>query len=187
MLGTGPVVVAGYSMGGPLALLLWQRRPDLVAGLALCATTACFAPSRQARARMEVLGVLAAASRSVPLRWAEAAGERVLDVINQRRGLAPWVASELGRGDGQALLEAGHQLARFDGRSWVASVDVPTSVLVTTLDQMVAPDDQRWLAATIPGATVLTVAGEHTVCVGDPDRFAPVAVEAVRSVMSRLA
>ena len=38
-----PVVVVGYSMGGPVAQLLWQRHPDLVAGLVLCATSDRFA------------------------------------------------------------------------------------------------------------------------------------------------
>src|SRR3954470_13108295 len=38
-LGTGPVIAVGYSMGGPIAQLLWKRHPELVAGLVLCATS----------------------------------------------------------------------------------------------------------------------------------------------------
>ena len=37
-LGTGPVIAVGYSMGGPIAQLLWKRHPEKVAGLVLCAT-----------------------------------------------------------------------------------------------------------------------------------------------------
>ncbi len=37
-LGTGPVIAAGYSMGGPIAQLLWKRHPEKVQGLVLCAT-----------------------------------------------------------------------------------------------------------------------------------------------------
>ncbi|HUH08500.1 MAG TPA: alpha/beta fold hydrolase, partial [Egibacteraceae bacterium] len=42
-LGTGPVVAVGYSMGGPLAQLLWRRHPDLVGAIVLCATSDTFA------------------------------------------------------------------------------------------------------------------------------------------------
>ena len=41
-LGLGPVVAVGYSMGGPIAQLLWQRHPHLVDGLVLCATARTF-------------------------------------------------------------------------------------------------------------------------------------------------
>ncbi|MBO0728737.1 MAG: alpha/beta hydrolase, partial [Acidimicrobiaceae bacterium] len=38
-LGTGPVILAGYSMGGPIAQLVWRRHPDVVRGMVLCATS----------------------------------------------------------------------------------------------------------------------------------------------------
>src|SRR6202022_3419586 len=41
-LGTGPVTAVGYSMGGPVAQLLWQRHPEAVDSLVLCATAARF-------------------------------------------------------------------------------------------------------------------------------------------------
>src|SRR5437899_2820163 len=34
----GPATVLGYSMGGPIAMLMARRHPALVPGLALCAT-----------------------------------------------------------------------------------------------------------------------------------------------------
>src|SRR2546423_791782 len=37
-LGIRRAIVAGYSMGGPIAMLTWQRHPELVAGLVLGAT-----------------------------------------------------------------------------------------------------------------------------------------------------
>ena len=48
-LGTGPVIAVGYSMGGPVAQLLWRRHRDLVDGLVLCATSADFMPNRLTR------------------------------------------------------------------------------------------------------------------------------------------
>ena len=37
-----PATFVGYSMGGPIAQLIWRRHPDRVAGLVLCATAADF-------------------------------------------------------------------------------------------------------------------------------------------------
>ena len=38
VLGTGPVIAVGYSLGGPVAQLLWRRHPEKVDGLVLCST-----------------------------------------------------------------------------------------------------------------------------------------------------
>jgi len=48
-LDTGPVIAVGYSMGGPVAQLLWRRHRDLVSGLVLCATAPGFVPMSRAR------------------------------------------------------------------------------------------------------------------------------------------
>src|SRR5687767_478476 len=53
----GPAIVVGYSMGGPVAQLLWRRHPDHVAGLVLCATSYRFV--RGARERL-VFGTMMA-------------------------------------------------------------------------------------------------------------------------------
>src|SRR3954452_24491838 len=37
-LGIGPVIAVGYSLGGPVAQLLWRRHPEKVSGLVLCST-----------------------------------------------------------------------------------------------------------------------------------------------------
>ena len=77
-LGVGPVVVVGYSMGGPIAQLLWRRHPERVSGLVLCATAPrlVFGPVN-GRPVDAMLGTLAGAARvggwlahvpSVPLR-----------------------------------------------------------------------------------------------------------------------
>ena len=42
VVGVERFVAAGYSMGGPIALLAARRQPDRVAGLVLCATSARF-------------------------------------------------------------------------------------------------------------------------------------------------
>ena len=42
-LGKGPAILVGYSLGGPVATLVWRRHPELVTGLVLCSTAAYFA------------------------------------------------------------------------------------------------------------------------------------------------
>ena len=56
----GPVLAVGYSMGGPVAQLLWHQHPDLVSGLVLCATSDSFAFGlTERRAVQRALGALA--------------------------------------------------------------------------------------------------------------------------------
>ena len=59
VLGTGPVIAVGYSMGGPIAQLLWKRHPEKVAGLVFCATSDRFVPV--SRERMVFVTAMSAA------------------------------------------------------------------------------------------------------------------------------
>ena len=52
-------------------------------------------------------------------------------------------------------------IGRFDARPWIGAIDVPTAVVLTERDNVVAPGRQRRLAAAIPGAEVFPVAGDH--------------------------
>ena len=68
----GPVVLAGYCMGGLLALAAAQRRPELVRGLALLATPWDFWAEDAARARasaglLPLLEPLLAATGTLPV------------------------------------------------------------------------------------------------------------------------
>ena len=48
-LGIERLIPVGYSMGGPIAPMLWQRHRPLVEGLVLCATSAVFGPTPRLR------------------------------------------------------------------------------------------------------------------------------------------
>jgi pimeloyl-ACP methyl ester carboxylesterase len=179
-LGTGPVIAVGYSMGGPVAQLLWRRRPDLVRGLVLCATSASFDTPRD-RWVWRGMGLYQLALRLLPRHvWerglqAQAEGRipqvfsrfvhpgtpaHVLDAL-------PWIVGEADRGSAEDVAEAGRELGRYDASAWIGAVDVPAAVLVTTQDRLVSPERQRELAARIRGARVLEVVGDHDAVVGD--------------------
>ncbi len=184
-LGTGPVIAVGYSMGGPVAQLLWRRHPDVVAGLVLCATTRTFASQTQEKLGFLAIGGVSFASRLTPRTAREALARRVMGNGGGDATIGAWLQREMQRSDWTAVLEAGQALGRFDSRPWIGGVDVPTAVVATMADGMVAPARQLALARAIPGATVHPVQGDHTVCVSDPRRFVPALLDACASVATR--
>ncbi|NDA01493.1 MAG: alpha/beta fold hydrolase, partial [Acidimicrobiia bacterium] len=62
-LGAQRVVAVGYSMGGPIAMLLARRHPDLVAGLVLQATAMEWRATRRERTRWQVSRALGPITR----------------------------------------------------------------------------------------------------------------------------
>jgi hypothetical protein len=100
-------------------------------------------------------------------------------------GFPEWAVEEISRSDPAALLDGFRELQRFSSAAWIGSVDVPTSVVVTTLDRLVPPTRQYKLAQAIPGASVWEVEGDHDVCVSGPRRFPGVLLDACRWVAAR--
>jgi 3-oxoadipate enol-lactonase len=183
-LGLGPVIAVGYSMGGPVASLLWRRHPELVRGLVLCATARTFAARPQERVSFAALGGLALAARAVPDAMRRRLAQRFIGTRTDDRSIEGWVVEEMHRNDWKAVLEAGNALGRFDARAWIGEVDVPACVVVTTRDGVVHPARQLALARSIPGASVFPVDGDHTVCVTSPGRFLPALHSALQAVAS---
>ena len=184
-LGTGPVIPVGYSMGGPIAQLLWRRHPAHVRGLVLAATTRTFASRPQEKMGFLAMGGASLAARLTPGVARQVIAHRVLGDQRDDATLEAWVQREVRRSDWTAVLEAGQAIGRFDSRAWIGSVDVPTAVVATMRDGMVAPARQLALARAVPGATVHPVQGDHTVCVTDPSRFLPALLDACSSVVAR--
>jgi 3-oxoadipate enol-lactonase len=165
-LGGTKVIAAGYSMGGPVAQLLWRRHPDKVAGLVLCATAPNFSTGSR-RMSDAYLASLAGLTRvagqfaAVP-----AAGANVLRRVRANRpaGFLEWAADEMRRHDVRMLTEAARSMIRFDCRSWIGDIDVPTAVLRTNRDRLVDPARQTELVTSIPGARLVEHADGHLAC-----------------------
>jgi pimeloyl-ACP methyl ester carboxylesterase len=197
-LGTGPAVAVGYSMGGPIAQLLWQRNPDVVSGMVLCATSAAFASSPKERRIWYGMGALQLALRLAPRGWwergllAQVQGKLPIGttaMINEQtpesvRRLLPWIFGELARNDPEDIAEAGRELGRYDARGWLPSVDVPTAVVVTTRDRLVPAQRQRRMAGRIPGSVTYEADGYHDLVVSGPEVFVPVRAKAVLRVLT---
>lgn len=78
------------------------------------------------------------------------------------------------------------ELLRFDSASWVAEIDVPTSVLIPLRDRALGVGRQRWLASQIPDAHVVAMDAGHASCTLRSDKFVAALREAVESVHRRL-
>jgi pimeloyl-ACP methyl ester carboxylesterase len=181
-LGIDRVVVAGYSMGGPIALHFWQRHPDLVAGMVLAATALEWRSSVAERITWRLLAFL---DVSLRIGTAERFNERLLrEMVDMNPDLEPiraWLAGEMRRGAPTDVVDAGRALSRYDARPFAHQVDVPVAVVLTTEDRLVKPRKQRALAAATR-ARILKLHGDHDVPVAQPKEFAAVMHEAIDAV-----
>ena len=180
-LGTGPVIAVGYSMGGPVAQLLWRRHRDLVDGLVMCATSADFMPNRFTRNIYQA--TMLSATAMARLAWPSRFLPPVPMVSANPARMPAWAASEMRRHDWRMIIEAGHSISTYNARRWIGEVDVPTSIVCTTEDRGVAPSMQLALAETIRGATVHSIADGHLACANA--RFAEPLVAACLDVAGR--
>jgi len=188
-LGSGPVIAVGYSMGGPIAQLLWRRHPERVQGLVLCATAYRFvAGARERFVFSSMMATAAGTTRAghmlgrAPVaslrRWAPEGS------ASPPTNLRSWAAGEMRRHDLVKLMEAGQAIGHYNARRWIGEIDVPTTVLVTERDRAIDQREQLKLAAAIPGALVHTIDDGHVVCA--KREFGPALVRAVDSVQSRV-
>ena len=189
-LDTGPVIAVGYSMGGPVAQLLWKRHPHLVRGLVLCATSSTFVSGT--RDRMIFGSAMAAAAGGT--RAGMAVARAPLAPLSQLRpasaGTRPetmraWARAEVRRHDMRSILEAGRAIGAYDARPWIGGVDVPTTVLVTDRDRAISAHHQLKMAAAIPGARIHRLDDGHIACARQS--FGPALRNAVDSVAARIA
>jgi pimeloyl-ACP methyl ester carboxylesterase len=182
-LDTGPVIAVGYSMGGPIAQLLWRRHRDLVDGMVLCATSAGFFPERRPRIAFQASMLAWVAAARAGARTGALRGLPLVPV--PQGGMPMWAAAEMRRHDWRMIIEAGHSISTYNARRWIGEVDVPTSIVCTNDDRGVPPDLQLATADAIPGATVHTFNDGHFAC-ANPG-FAEPLLRACSDVASRRA
>ncbi len=171
LLDTGPVIAVGYSMGGPVAQLLWRHHRHLVSGLVLSATGAEFVPGNRERYALSALGTVAAGTTRLGslAAWLPGRVTRTLFGMELSRrdpgALARWARHEMSHHSVRVLFEALHAIANYSARSWIHEIDVPTSVLVTDGDRAVSPEAQLRMARSITDARVDHIADGHAACV----------------------
>jgi 3-oxoadipate enol-lactonase len=184
VLGIEQFIPVGYSMGGPIAQLMWQRHRQRTAGLVLCATSAYFSTSREERLSFLGLSGLAAVARLTPLQARTWLTEQF---YLQRKAdqWEPWAVNQASTHDWRAVLEAGRAIGNFSSRDWIGDIDVPTSTLITMRDRVVPVRRQVRLFEAIPDAEAFRVDGDHDSCVANAKQFVPTLLRACRSVVER--
>lgn len=191
-LGLGPVITVGFSMGGPVSMLLARRHPDLVCGLVVQATALSWSTTLRERALWRVLPAAGSWLRTKAYRrYLNRAVPRLLGIRKRGQSVdhpvqryVPWLLSEMSRNDPFVMVEAGRALADYDAAPWAGALEVPAAMLITTADRLVRPARQRALASTL-GATTRELDADHFVTLTHPEAYAALTVELIDDVRQR--
>ena len=171
-LGAGHAIVVGYSMGGPVGLLLARRHPGQVAALVMQATALEWRGTARERMFWRLLPV---AEPGLRFGGDAALVERVLrEAVEEAPELGvyrPWLAAEFRRGLARDLGDAGRALSRYDARPWASQLGLPAVMLITTRDRLVRPSKQRELAAALH-AQVFEIDADHDLPLVRGDEYA---------------
>jgi 3-oxoadipate enol-lactonase len=151
----------------------------------LAATSAYFSNSSGERMNFRSLSGLATLARLTPDKLHQWATQQFF-LQRRSEGWSTWAMHEVARHDWRAVLEAGVALGNFSSRQWICEVDVPTSVLVTTRDEVVPTQRQLRLLSLIPTAEGFRVEGEHDVVAMNPSWFVPALLRGLESIVFRM-
>lgn len=186
-----PALIVGFSMGGVIAQLLWQRHPKLVAGLVLCSTAADFRPADPlGRLAVEPLKrvALGAICRS-PQRVRDSVESTIqkFTMARSTRGGDPselqrWARAQVAMGDPIGVATAASDLRRFDSSAWIGQMDVPCAGVLTTRDSVIAIDRQRSLLRAVHAVQVTELDGDHGMFVEDAEPWSEAVLRAVGAV-----
>ena len=184
-LGIDQAIAVGYSMGGPIAQLMWYRHRSRVSSLVLCATSRNFRGHPRDRVMFTGVPIASLTARIPGFQLMRNVIESAILPRFAPDWLKRWTQTELRRHDATALAQATQALGRYSSHGWIGKVDVPTSVIVCTDDQLVPPRRQEKLARSIPGARRYAVDGDHFAITKEPEVFVPVLVDACLTVAGK--
>ncbi len=179
-------VIAGYSMGGAVAQLVWRRHPERVAGLVLCSTARNYRGASRERLFFPILTAAMHPLSGLALTRVERLAATLPEVPSlEITDPASWGRGEFRSTSAWSMPEVLGELGRFNSASWIGEVDVPTAVVVTVADHTIPERRQRRLAGCIEGATVHEAPGGHASIVLGAAGWLPVFLEAVADVVAR--
>lgn len=154
-----PVVFCGLSMGGYVAWQFWARHRQRLAKLILCDTRAVADTAEGAAARLQTAekvlaeGPQVVAESMLPKLFAPESVEQQKPFVEATRGVMLKTHP-----DGMAAALRG-MAERPDFTSRLPQIDVPTLVLCGQHDPISTPQEMEQIAAAIPGATFVEIAG----------------------------
>jgi 3-oxoadipate enol-lactonase len=169
-LGTGPVVLAGHSMGGYVALAFARRHPQMLRGLVLVSTKAGAdtpegAAGRRATAeKVKLEGIDGVVNAMAP---------KMLAASNHDAAMAAQVRDLMEPSKPEGVIGALLGMAeRPDSTSSLAGIRVPTLVITGADDTVIPPAESDLLAKNIPGAQLRVIPNAgHLVAFEKPHEF----------------
>jgi len=181
-LGISSVTAVGYSMGGPIAMLMSKQHSTRVHSLVLCATALEWSATRNERTRWKIGRVVSPVFRLLTTpRLIDRYIKGKIPRASSAAMLRPWLVSEIRRNDSWTMYQAGRALSKHDARPWAAMLGVPTASIVTSRDSLVALHKQQALARATQ-AIVIEIDGDHLVNWQKPELFTAAVVDAIRQV-----
>jgi len=181
-LGISSVTAVGYSMGGPIAMLMSKQHSTRVHSLVLCATALEWSATRNERTRWKIGRVVSPVFRLLTTpRLIDRYIKGKIPRASSAAILRPWLVSEIRRNDSWTMNQAGRALSKHDARPWAAMLGVPTASIVTSRDSLVALHKQQALARATQ-AIVIEIDGDHLVNWQKPELFTAAVVDAIRQV-----
>jgi 3-oxoadipate enol-lactonase len=167
---TGPVVLAGHSMGGYVALAFARLHPELLRGLVLVGTKAGAdtpegAAGRRATAeKVKLEGIVGVVNAMAP---------KMLAATNQDAAMAAQVRDFMEPSKPEGVIGALLGMAeRPDSTPRLGQIRVPTLVITGADDTIIPPSESEALAKTITGATLRVIPNAgHLVAFERPKEF----------------
>ena len=160
-------VVCGLSMGGYVAFELWKAAPERVAGLVLANTRSQADSPESAEARRRLADRLYQEGNVLVGSPPPLISERASGTLRDQ--VLAWIS------DQSPTAIAAAALAMASRRDWtpsLASIDVPTMVITSDLDQLIPADVTMPMADEIPGAQLHVIEGAgHLSNLEGPGRF----------------
>lgn len=163
-------IAVGISMGGVIAQQLALDHPGLISKLVLVNTFSCLRPRRLSEFSYFALRFLLVHTLGLQPQ-ARAVARRIFPHPGQE-SLRQVLYSQITQANLHAYRGAMRTLARFDSRTRLAGLRIPTLVVTGEQDTTVHPDVQLALAQAIPGARQIIIPGAgHAASVDKPDEF----------------
>jgi pimeloyl-ACP methyl ester carboxylesterase len=156
-LGAGPVILAGHSMGGYVALAFTKAFPLALQGLVLVGTKAGADTAAAAAARRATAAEVREKGVSVVV---DAMAAKMLSAGNTDGAMAADVRSIMASSKPEGIRAALLGMAeRPDAGAWLGTIHLPTLVIAGADDTIVDPAESEALAKAIPGAHLELIPG----------------------------
>lgn len=155
-LGDDQADIVGLSMGGYVALALWESHPELIRSLVL-ANTKASADSDEGRAGRR------AQAQAVVAEGREQLATKLLGALlapNHELPVAARLRTMVERTPVETIVASlGGMAARPDRTGLLATISVPTLVISGEADGLIPPSVSQEMANAIPGADFVSIAG----------------------------